>query len=289
MKTISELEEVIQNARTKGYSEEVIQQSPRIPEEIGIAYTVGSYVFAYSKKSGRTFFEIVPEGGNSGNDVGYLEDLESIGITITRYETMWKFGQTGTTYSGTELDYYPRNVRTNREFMSATYSSQDRLVGAITLVQPKIDFNSPLVQKATQYVKRDYSSYGLLRGIHYFISDNIQYQISNGVQSASETLQLGSGDCLDMSILFIALARSLGINSCSVESSNCCYVVGIPKLQHAIVGCSSNGNVVYFDPTAGILGDTVAPTAVIEILKNLDTSISEDAICFDDQSYEYPC
>ena len=69
-----------------------------------------------------------------------------------------------------------------------------------------------------------------------------------------------------MSILFVALARALGLESCG-ESNNCCSVIGIPELRHAIVGCSRNGETVYFDPTAGVFGDSVPTTTVIEIIK----------------------
>jgi hypothetical protein len=58
------------------------------------------------------------------------------------------------------------------------------------------------------------NSFILAKELFIWLKQNTDYQIhitNNEVQPASETLQLGTGDCDDLSFLYISLCRSLGI------------------------------------------------------------------------------
>lgn len=54
-------------------------------------------------------------------------------------------------------------------------------------------------------------------GIHYHRDPNIVFYKDDRVQFASETLNLGNGDCDDLVVLFSSLLESLGINTAFVE------------------------------------------------------------------------
>jgi len=55
------------------------------------------------------------------------------------------------------------------------------------------------------------------RGIHYHRDPNIVFYKDDRVQFATETLNLGNGDCDDLVVLYASLLESLGINTAFVE------------------------------------------------------------------------
>ena len=64
---------------------------PRM-KEVGIANTTGNYVLLYAIPDFEEqvqFFEIYDPSETVSHDLGFLEDVEELGITITSYEAIW--------------------------------------------------------------------------------------------------------------------------------------------------------------------------------------------------------
>ena len=66
---------------------------------------------------------------------------------------------------------------------------------------------------AENVTKEEKTVYGKLKAIYQYVVSNIQYVKGRDPKSCTETLKNGYGDCDDMSVVFISLARGVGIPS----------------------------------------------------------------------------
>ena len=103
-------------------------------------------------------------------------------------------------------------------------------------------------------------SYTLLQRLSSRIQQNLRYQIREepGVQSATDTLELGSGSCRDFANLFMQAARHLGLAARFVsgylhaEPSSANYGSTHAWAEVFLPGAGWKG----FDPTIGALVGT---------------------------------
>ena len=103
-------------------------------------------------------------------------------------------------------------------------------------------------KKALEITKGITDTLEILKAINNYLYENIEKEHRATLPSASEILKSMRGDCNEHTVLFIAMARSLGIPSKAV--------VGVVMMDdkfyyHSWVTAYTNGHYHFFDPTFG--------------------------------------
>ena len=81
---------------------------------VGIAHTTENYVLVYGiLDSGEQvpFFEIYDPSEDTAHDLGYKEDVEELGITVTSYETIIRYSDMDRDGYADEIDSFPSDTK----------------------------------------------------------------------------------------------------------------------------------------------------------------------------------
>jgi hypothetical protein len=105
-----------------------------------------------------------------------------------------------------------QEIKTNYPIIFNQYCHEQSANGTVYIDPNNVDIKSTAQDVSDQTDSNN--SFILAKELFIWLKQNTDYQIhitNNEVQPASETMQLGTGDCDDLSFLYISLCRSLGI------------------------------------------------------------------------------
>jgi transglutaminase-like putative cysteine protease len=176
-------------------------------------------------------------------------------------------------YNEAPLDFMVSDYALNYPF---SYQEDDRFLLSPYMLLPEEETRTLLnswifnVYKSNEAIQ----TYTLLQKITSYIYTTLAYKVREepGVQSAKETLALGSGSCRDFALLFMEAVKCLGFASRFVSG----YLYA--PLMSAQVGSTHAWAEVYlpgagwkgFDPTIGdIVGKDHIPVAVARLAESV--------------------
>lgn len=176
-------------------------------------------------------------------------------------------------YNESPLDFIVSNYAINYPFK---YLDNDKFILSAYMVLPNEQTRILLNNWIFNIYKlnEEIQTYTLLQRLTTYIYENLIYKIREevGVQSPSETLNLGTGSCRDFAYLFMEVVKCLGFASRFVSG----YLYA--PLMSEQVGSTHAWAEVYlpgagwkgFDPTSGnIVGKDHIPVAVSRIPDNI--------------------
>jgi len=105
-----------------------------------------------------------------------------------------------------------QEIKTNYLTIFNQYCHEQSANGTVYIDPNNVDIKSTAQDISDQTDSNN--SFILAKELFIWLKQNTDYEmhtINNEVQPASETMQLGTGDCDDLSFLYISLCRSLGI------------------------------------------------------------------------------
>jgi len=151
------------------------------------------------------------------------------------------------------------------------YQPEDRILLAPYMALADTDDAAELARWISQFWRQGEAiqTYTLLQRLTTFIYQNLKYQVREepGVQSSQRTLSGGTGSCRDFALLFMAVARRLGLAARFVSGYLHAPLSRDPGATHAwaeiyLPGAGWKG----FDPTTGaIVGTDHIPVAVARL------------------------
>lgn len=176
-------------------------------------------------------------------------------------------------YNESPLDFLVSSYAINYPF---TYEDDDNLILGAYRILPDEQTRKLLNNWIFNIYKinEEIQTYTLLQRLTTFIYESFTYKIREeaGVQSASETLSLGTGSCRDFAYLFMEVVKCLGLATRFVSG----YLYA--PLMSEQVGSTHAWAEVYvpgagwigFDPTIGnIVGKDHIPVAVSRLPNNI--------------------
>ncbi len=176
-------------------------------------------------------------------------------------------------YNEFPLDFVVANYAINYPF---TYLAEDNFLLSPYMVLPKKETQTLLNNWIFNVWKSDekIQTYTLLQRLANHIYRTLSYTVreESGVQTAQETLNLGSGSCRDFALLFMEAVKCLGLASRFVSG----YLYA--PLMSSQVGSTHAWAEVYlpgggwkgFDPTIGdIVGKDHIPVAVSRLAESV--------------------
>ncbi len=105
-----------------------------------------------------------------------------------------------------------QEIKTNHPSIFNQYCHEQSVNGTVYIDPNNVDIKSTAQDVSDQTDNNN--SFILARELFIWLKQNTDYKIhtiNNDVQPASKTMQRGTGDCDDLSFLYISLCRSLGI------------------------------------------------------------------------------
>ncbi len=134
-----------------------------------------------------------------------------------------------------------------------------------------IDPANPAIKAVADSVLRNSSTNSLLlaKALFRWLKENIHYQLheSNGVQPAATTLVLKTGDCDDLSFLYISLCRAVGIPARFIRG----YLVSEGTPMQAVAHAWAE---VFIGPGQGVGG--WIPVECACVADNVQTDIEQN-------------